>query len=598
MTDQLDLLGGMGGAAREGEVRWATAEGTGRLGWASTSLRPDAAKAAKAAVVLLLGSDTKAAAEAFGAAELDVRALASEEHADAARHRAALAADLHGGRSALVLAGELGAAAFVVARALMESGLSAAAAIAACGGADALGEPRVERLRQSERAPDAAPPEPEAKAAPEPEAKAAPEPEAKAAPEQTKTAPEAETALEAKTAPEQTKTALEAKPAPPAKPAAAAEAKGKSDAERADDRAEAELEFGFEDRELELADAAVFDEAPLEVRATSGRGAASSGEGSGLGPQRSRLVGVVLGGAIGDAMGHPTEFISSFESIRARFGPEGVTGYELWREEGGVRFAPYTDDTQMAECVLRALLAGRDGDWGLERTMRDMAQRFVKWSKEPQGGHRAPGNACLAGCRALERGVHWSEAGGEKAGGCGSVMRAYPFGLVFAGDLQRAERWAVAHSKLTHRDPIALAASAAMAVGVARAVRGESAKMVLSEMIGAACRYSPRTAEMMARALDEAERGVEPEVTLTRLEGWAAHEAIAAAVYLFARHADDARAAILEGANTPGDSDSLATLVGALCGARLGLEGLPAEWVRDVERGDALTQLALRIAQS
>jgi len=174
-------------------------------------------------------------------------------------------------------------------------------------------------------------------------------------------------------------------------------------------------------------------------------------------------------------------------------------------------------------------------------------------------------------------------------------MRAYPFGLVFVNDLARAERWAVAHSKLTHRDPIALAASAAMAVGVARVLRDDPVTVVLSEMVAAACRYSPNTAAMMARAIDEAERGVGPETTLTRLEGWAAHEAIAAAVYLFARHPDDPRTAILEGANTPGDSDSLATLVGALCGARGGLGSLPSEWVRDVERAEALAELALEI---
>ena len=115
------------------------------------------------------------------------------------------------------------------------------------------------------------------------------------------------------------------------------------------------------------------------------------------------------------------------------------------------------------------------------------------------------------------------------------------------------------------------------------------------EMIAAACRQSPKTAEMMALAFHEARAGVDPEVTLTRLEGWAAHEAIAAAVYLFARHPDDPRAGILEAANTPGDSDSLATLLGALVGARGGIASLPAEWVRDVERAEELSALALRV---
>jgi len=201
----------------------------------------------------------------------------------------------------------------------------------------------------------------------------------------------------------------------------------------------------------------------------------------------------------------------------------------------------------------------------------------------------------MAGCRALASGTAWHEAGGPKAGGCGSVMRAYPFGLIFADDLRRAERWAVAHSLLTHGDPIAKAACAAMAVGMARTVRGDDMTLVLSEMVAAACRYSPKTAGMMTRALDEALSGVGPETTLQRLQAWAAHEAIAAAVYIYARHADNISAAILEGANTPGDSDSIATLAGALTGARCGLGALPPKWVTDVERSQQLLQLASAI---
>ncbi len=303
-------------------------------------------------------------------------------------------------------------------------------------------------------------------------------------------------------------------------------------------------------------------------------------------------LGAVLGGAIGDAMGHPTEFIRSFDGIYARYGAKGVTKYELYWDRGGQRFAPYTDDTQMAEVVLRTLL---DGHADLDDAMERMADGFVSWSRNPQGGHRAPGNACMTGCSRLAAGVPWREAGGATAGGCGSVMRAYPFGLVFANDFDKAERWAVEHSKLTHRDPIALAASAAMAVGVARIRQRQGVDLVTSEMVAAACRYSARTAAMMATAIEEARTGVEPRTTLQRLEGWAAHEAIAAAVYIFTRHPDDPIAAILEGTNTPGDSDSLATLAGALVGARCGIDAFPPEWVRDVERSEELQALARRI---
>jgi ADP-ribosylglycohydrolase len=245
----------------------------------------------------------------------------------------------------------------------------------------------------------------------------------------------------------------------------------------------------------------------------------------------------------------------------------------------------------MAEIVLRSLLAGGD----LDATMTRMAAGFIEWADHPQGGHRAPGNACLSGCRALARGVPWHEAGGSTAGGCGSVMRAYPFGLVFANDLAKAEAWAVEHSKLTHRDPIALAASAAMAVGMARIRQRQSPDEITQAMIAAASRYSVPTAFMMQLAADEARDGTPPTVTLQRLQAWAAHEAIAAAVYIFLRHPDDPVAAILEGANTPGDSDSIATLAGAMVGCRCGLAALPREWVHDVERSQELQALARQI---
>ncbi len=249
----------------------------------------------------------------------------------------------------------------------------------------------------------------------------------------------------------------------------------------------------------------------------------------------------------------------------------------------------------MAEIVARTLVAMKRDGLSLDDTMKKMADDFVVWAERPQGGHRAPGNACLAGCRALKAGAPWREAGGATAGGCGSVMRAFPFGIAFT-DADEAERWAVEHSKLTHRDPIALAACAAIARGMVAVMHNKAPDVVLNDMQTAAARYDEKTAGMIVRAVDEARRGVGPEVTLNRLRAWAAHEAIAAAAYIFARHPDDPRTAILEGANTPGDSDSIATLAGALTGARCGLSSLPKEWVKDVERSDELLALANDLA--
>jgi len=311
---------------------------------------------------------------------------------------------------------------------------------------------------------------------------------------------------------------------------------------------------------------------------------------------RERVLGAVLGAAIGDALGYPVEFIRSVAEIRERYGPDGVTGYVRYREQEGRRFALYSDDTQMAEVVLRTLVWAKDEGVDLDRTMQRMAKGFVLWAYAPQGGHRAPGDACMAGCRALYAGDPWQEAGGINAGGCGSVMRAYPFGLVLAGDPDRAEAWAVEHSKMTHRAPLALAACAAMTRGVIAAFTGETPETILRAMMDAARRHDVVTADMIAEATTRAHGGDDPEAVLTRFLGWAAHDAIAAATYVFARHPDDPPRALLEAVNSPGDSDSIGTLVGALVGARCGLGALPEQWVRDLERSKELTGLAETVA--
>ncbi|HEY8430396.1 MAG TPA: ADP-ribosylglycohydrolase family protein, partial [Sandaracinaceae bacterium] len=555
----LDLLGMVGaGPAPSGEkpaVRWARLDAAGCIGraaWPGSGIgvAEDLAhlhERHRVGVILAVADDAGPLLNAAAELGLDVRHLRPSDRGERLEQQVgALLADLRAGRRTVVVSADPASAALMIACALVRAGRSVEEAAREAG---ALDGPRLEALREfaSARANEGAEP-----TAPPSGANGADEARHGAAAKDGSHGPGAE----------EGDGALDEAPLD------------------LDDAPIAERREGPRAR-LDAAFATPRQPRDLAAVARS--------------PRAARLAGAVLGAAIGDAMGHETEFIRSFEEIRKRFGPEGVTKYERWGEHEGRRVALYTDDTQMAEQVLRSLLWARARGADLDETMRDMAERFVEWSKHPQGGHRAPGNACLAGCRNLERGVHWSQAGGATAGGCGSVMRAYPFGLVFAHDLARAEAWSVAHSRLTHRDPIALAASAAMAVGMARVMRDEPVDVVLSEMVAAACRYSPKTAEMMARAIDEAKGGVGPETTLERLEGWAAHEAIAAAVYIFARHPDDPRAAILEGANTPGDSDSIATLAGALTGARAGIGAIPEDWVRDLERSEELLALALQI---
>jgi hypothetical protein len=58
-----------------------------------------------------------------------------------------------------------------------------------------------------------------------------------------------------------------------------------------------------------------------------------------LDARQNAFAGAVLGAAIGDAMGHPVEFLDSVEKIRAKYGAQGVMKFELYRFEGCRRLA-------------------------------------------------------------------------------------------------------------------------------------------------------------------------------------------------------------------------------------------------------------------
>lgn len=306
----------------------------------------------------------------------------------------------------------------------------------------------------------------------------------------------------------------------------------------------------------------------------------------------SQFTGTMVGLAVGDALGFPTEFISRAR-ILERFGPHGVTNFE---PGNGHPPGTFTDDTQMSLAVANGLLEAQGDD--LEAQLRRICEHFVAWSHSPDND-RAPGNTCLAGCRNLERGVPWREAGVASSKGCGSAMRVAPVGLRFFDDLDRVAEVARATALPTHGHLAAVEGAAAAALMVALALRGVSPEQMYAEIRQRCFGRSPDFDACLTRVpglLDSP-----PEVALARGglgEAWVAEEAVASALYCVWRHPDDYRAAVLEAVNTDGDSDSIGAIAGSVVGARLGLEGIPPAWVQGVEESAHLQEIGRRLREA
>ncbi|MDT0432292.1 MULTISPECIES: ADP-ribosylglycohydrolase family protein [Streptomyces] len=340
--------------------------------------------------------------------------------------------------------------------------------------------------------------------------------------------------------------------------------------------------------------------------------------------RRARVRGALLGGAVGDALGNPVEFLS-LDGIRRAHGDQGVRG--LTADPDGV-VGRITDDTQMtlftAEGLIRAHARTRaTGTAGSEYALvRNAYRRWLDTQNHPappdRGGddpvrtgtlrkhpwlyaRRAPGNACLTGLAAghtPEPGTPLALPGpvNPQSKGCGTVMRSAPFGLVGA-DAPRAFELAARCARITHGHPTGGYAAGAFAAIVTHLLEGDSpAGAVLRAMdLLARHRGHEETTAALRAAVDLAVPGRPSAEHVESLgAGWVAEEALAIAVYcaLVLPGPDDVGEALLLSVNHSGDSDSTGSVCGNLLGAHHGDVALPASWLAATEGRAVIAELA------
>ena len=293
---------------------------------------------------------------------------------------------------------------------------------------------------------------------------------------------------------------------------------------------------------------------------------------------------VIFGLAIGDALGYPTEFLS-LDQIKAEYGENGIS--ELPES------ALFSDDTQMSVAIAEALITA--GDQDLETIMDAISEEFIKWRHSPEN-NRAPGNACLTGVSNMERGVHWSESGVPDSKGCGSAMRVAPIGYVYQHHPDKLKQVAKASGICTHGHRTAVAASVGAAYLVKLALDGIEPGNMIPEMLSFIAGISGEFDTALSNVPECLDWPNEEDALKYLGEGWIGEEAVALALYCFLKHPDDYKKTVLRGANTNGDSDSIACIAGGISGAYLGIEAIPKKWIQEIEKSDDLNNLAIRLA--
>jgi ADP-ribosylglycohydrolase len=302
---------------------------------------------------------------------------------------------------------------------------------------------------------------------------------------------------------------------------------------------------------------------------------------------QAHVEAILFGLALGDALGWPTEFIKLPE-IKARYGTAGI--------QAPPDPAIFTDDTQMTLALTEGLLdAGLDAS--LDTQMNAVGRRFIEWLHSPEND-RAPGGTCINGVERFEQGISWRLSGIASSKGCGSAMRVATIGYLYQHDANRLRQVAEASGLITHGHPAAVAASIGAAYLVKLALDG----VPVTE-------YAPRLmafTDGISDEFDDVIRRVghvggwnDEEAALDHIgQGWTGEEAVALALYCALRYPNDYAACVRRGANTDGDSDSIACIAGGIMGARLGLDAIPADWRARCEKAGYLRDLAARMASA
>ena len=351
--------------------------------------------------------------------------------------------------------------------------------------------------------------------------------------------------------------------------------------------------------------------------------------------QLDKIRGSLVGGAVGDALGYPVEFICSYEGIQKRYGENGIkrldtTQWWLPDEEKSGK-AWISDDTQMTlftACgLLNAKAQGKAPkyaiceaylEWYYTQVGRKSSRHKDCWIGDvPElNNRRAPGNTCMTALQDILRGKDPY----NNSKGCGGIMRTAPVALYGAvwrdtpeGDplegrisnIKDVDMLAADAAEITHQHPLGWLSSALEAHVIYRIMQKDCPavddfKAYLSEGYDMLLSLYPNEGAGITqlRALTDKALGLvgssasDVDNIEAIGEGWVAEETLAIAVYCAVKYFDNFEKAIIASVNHRGDSDSTGAVTGNILGAVVGYDAISEFFKTDLELHDVILYVA------
>ena len=334
--------------------------------------------------------------------------------------------------------------------------------------------------------------------------------------------------------------------------------------------------------------------------------------------KQSFYRGCLLGLAVGDAMGYTVDD-RSLEQIRQDYGPEGLLGYDLVNG-----YADVSSYTQLAAFAGNGLLLGltrgqmqgvmapfvryislAEREWAQTQRYAGNPERSVCWVSRDRAlrGRRCMDTRMLD---TLNRGKPGSmEDPVNKFVTPGAITVAVPVGMFFnplrtgREEIGRLGAEAVA---LTHGAPQAFLAGGVLAHIISRIIwDGErdlkalvkESVAALEEGFGREYRQAHEVRDGLNTALRlAASHNVSCVDAMEHLRCTTVPEILAGAVYAALCYENNFDEAMITAVNHSGRSAAVGAVTGAILGARLGEEEIPAFYLEPLEAAELLRSLA------
>ena len=335
-----------------------------------------------------------------------------------------------------------------------------------------------------------------------------------------------------------------------------------------------------------------------------------------MGEKQNQTRGVMLGLAVGDAMGHTVDS-RCLDQIREDYGPNGLLGYDLVNG-----YADVTSYTQLAAFTANGLLLGLTHErmlgkivlplryitlaireWSRSQTFSLPEKNYCWLSRVPELKRRYCMDTRMLDALSRET-LGTPEQPQYRSDHPGPLLEVVPIALLWEDlhlnqpDLDRLGAEAVA---LTHGEPEAILSAAALThllSGLLRDPKRAIDELVRETMDSIQIQFGreygqTRLWELLQLALSLAGNfDISQMEAMETLKCRTAAEALAGAVYAVATCSGDFDAAMITAVNHSGRSSAVASIAGALLGAILGEKALPEFYLESLEPTTALRELA------